>query len=80
MTHGITLTESTTGTRTISTRSSAIIGLIGTSTAIAPEDQAALDAAFPSIPRCCSPLPPWRRARREAAARSRPRSRPSTIS
>jgi phage tail sheath protein FI len=47
MTHGITLTESTTGTRTISTRSSAIIGLIGTSTAIAPEDQAALDAAFP---------------------------------
>jgi phage tail sheath protein FI len=47
MTHGITLTESTTGTRTISTKSSAIIGLIGTSTAIAPENQAAIDAAFP---------------------------------
>jgi phage tail sheath protein FI len=47
MPHGITLTESISGTRTISTRSSAIIGLIGTSTAIAPENQAAIDAAFP---------------------------------
>lgn len=47
MAHGITLIESTTGTRTISTKSSAIIGLIGTSTAVAPENQAAIDAAFP---------------------------------
>lgn len=47
MTHGITLTESTAGTRTISTRSSAVIGLIGTSIAVAPESQATIDAAFP---------------------------------
>lgn len=45
--HGLTITESATGVRTIARLSTAVIGLIATSTAIAPESQAAIDAAFP---------------------------------
>lgn len=45
--HGLTITESATGVRTIARSSMAVIGLIATSTAVAPESQAAIDAAFP---------------------------------
>ncbi|NLR72860.1 phage tail protein [Novosphingobium sp. ERN07] len=45
--HGLTITESATGVRTIARRSMAVIGLIATSTAVAPENQGAIDAAFP---------------------------------
>lgn len=47
MPHGLTLTESASGVRSIARASLAVIGLIGTSTAVAPESQAAIDAAFP---------------------------------
>lgn len=47
MPHGLTITESASGVRTIARSSLAVIGLIATSTAIAPESQAAIDAAFP---------------------------------
>ncbi|MFN3456476.1 MAG: phage tail sheath subtilisin-like domain-containing protein [Novosphingobium sp.] len=45
--HGLTITESATGVRTIARSSMAVIGLIATSTAVAPENQGAIDAAFP---------------------------------
>ena len=45
--HGLTITESATGVRTIARSSLSIIGLIATSLAVAPESQAAIDAAFP---------------------------------
>lgn len=47
MPHGLTITESASGVRTIARSSLAVIGLIATSTAVAPESQAAIDAAFP---------------------------------
>ena len=47
MPHGLTITESATGVRTIVRSSLSVIGLIGTSIAVAPESQAAIDAAFP---------------------------------
>lgn len=47
MPHGLTLTESATGVRSIARSSLAVIGLIGTSTAIAPEVQGTIDTAFP---------------------------------
>lgn len=47
MAHGLTITESASGVRTITRSSLAVIGLIATSTAIAPEVQGTIDAAFP---------------------------------
>lgn len=47
MPHGLTITESATGVRSIARSSMAVIGLIATSTAVGPESQAAIDAAFP---------------------------------
>lgn len=47
MPHGLTITESASGVRSIARASMAVIGLIGTSVAVAPESQATIDAAFP---------------------------------
>jgi len=47
MAHGLTITESASGVRTIARSTLSTIGLIATSTAIAPEVQGAIDAAFP---------------------------------
>lgn len=47
MTHGITITESTTGARTVNGASMTVIGLLATATAAAGAPAAALDAAFP---------------------------------
>ena len=45
--HGLTITESSSGPRSIVPASMAVIGLIATATAVELEDVAALDAAFP---------------------------------
>ncbi|WP_298290357.1 phage tail sheath subtilisin-like domain-containing protein [Novosphingobium sp.] len=45
--HGLTITESATGVRSIARSSLSVIGLIATSTAVAPEVQGTIDAAFP---------------------------------
>ena len=47
MPHGLTLTESATGVRTIARSSLAVIGLIGTATAAAGQATTDLNAAFP---------------------------------
>lgn len=47
MTHGITITESTTGVRTVRGASMAVIGLIATATAPVGDQTTALNAAFP---------------------------------
>ncbi|MCY1672127.1 phage tail sheath subtilisin-like domain-containing protein [Novosphingobium sp. SL115] len=47
MAHGLTITETASGVRNIRRSSMAIIGLMATSTAVVPESQAAIDAAFP---------------------------------
>jgi phage tail sheath protein FI len=52
MPHGLTLTESTSGARSLATSSMAVIGILATASAAAGAATTALDAAFPSIPRC----------------------------
>lgn len=47
MPHGLTITESATGVRTIARSSMAVIGLIGTATAAAGQPTTDLNAAFP---------------------------------
>lgn len=47
MPHGLTLTESASGARSIKAASLAVIGIVATSTVVAPESSVALDAAFP---------------------------------
>lgn len=47
MLHGIRVNEPVTGARSLELVATAVIGLVATSSAVAPEEQAAIDAAFP---------------------------------
>jgi phage tail sheath protein FI len=47
MLHGIRVNEPVTGARSLQLVATAVIGLVATSSAVAAEDQAAIDAAFP---------------------------------